>query len=102
MARSMANNNTTEDEENASCHKFSVLGDFEGSNIHSCQINRKGDKCNLLIKSDTNTKGCTHWFMFAVLAKEPCTVTFTVLNNKRKGDLYKEGMQIAIYNSLAP
>ena len=45
----------------------------------------------ILLRSDTNTKGCLHWFSFSVKAKEPCTMTFSILNNKRHGQLYTEG-----------
>ena len=43
-----------------------------------------------------------HWYFFSVLAKEPCKVTFTILNNKRKGELFKDGMQIAAFDEANP
>lgn len=62
-----------------------ILGDFESANIGPCAINKAQDKVSFLLKSDTNTKGCMHWFMFAVQAKQECTITFSILNNKRNG-----------------
>ena len=37
--------------------------------------------------------------MYAVKVRQPCTITFSILNNKRQGQLYKDGMQIAILDS---
>lgn len=68
-----------------SFNNIKILGDFEGANIGPCTINKTQDKVSFLLKSDTNTKGCMHWFMFGVQAKEECTVTFSILNNKRNG-----------------
>ncbi|KAL4478961.1 hypothetical protein ABPG72_019398 [Tetrahymena utriculariae] len=141
---------------------FTVLGNFESSNINFCTVDKKETKCQILLRSDTNTKGCLHWFMFTVKInnlfktkkqteqvenKESITIeqeeknqilnqdgnqsdqsfdkkwivieddeldiedknaneenlsktiTFSILNNKRNGYLYKEGMQIAIFDS---
>ena len=61
------------------------MGDFECANIGIATINAKNDKVQILLKSDSNTKGCIHWFEFNVVVTEPCTVTFSILNNKRHG-----------------
>ncbi len=55
----------------------------------------------VLMRSDTNTKGCIHWFMFTVIVKQPCKITFSLLNNTRNGQLYKDGMKVATLDSLA-
>jgi hypothetical protein len=85
---------------NQSFEKVQVMGDFESANISHTTINKANDRVQILLRSDTNTKGCTHWFMFTVVAKKQCTVTFSILNNKRNGQLYKDGMQIAVLDSL--
>ncbi|EAR98396.2 zinc carboxypeptidase family protein (macronuclear) [Tetrahymena thermophila SB210] len=76
--------------------KIMVMGDYENSNIFSCSINKSNDQLMVLLKSDSNTKGCVHWFQFTVVAKEPCTIQFIILNNKRNGQHYKDGMKIAV------
>ncbi|KAL4452873.1 hypothetical protein ABPG74_002438 [Tetrahymena malaccensis] len=76
--------------------KIMVVGDYENSNIFSCSINKSNDQLMILLKSDSNTKGCVHWFQFTVVAKEPCTIQFVILNNKRNGQHYKDGMKIAV------
>ncbi|EAR84316.2 zinc carboxypeptidase family protein (macronuclear) [Tetrahymena thermophila SB210] len=145
---------------------FTVLGNFESSNINFCTVDKKESKCQILLRSDTNTKGCLHWFMFTVKINnlfktkkqteqidnkesitieqeeknqtinqdvvnqndqsfdkkwiviedddqdvedkkeieenQSKTITFSILNNKRNGYLYKEGMQIAIFDSSKP
>lgn len=72
--------------------KISVMGDYESANIGICVQGLKEDRINILLRSDINTKGCIHWFMFTVVAKEPCYVTFCLMNNTRNGQLFKEGM----------
>ncbi|KAL4432359.1 hypothetical protein ABPG74_011118 [Tetrahymena malaccensis] len=144
---------------------FTVLGNFESSNINFCTVDKKESKCQILLRSDTNTKGCLHWFMFTVKINnvfkqkkqseqvenkdsitivqeeksqilnqdgnqndqsfdkkwivieddeldvenknlieenQSKTITFSILNNKRNGYLYKEGMQIAVFDSSKP
>lgn len=76
-----------------------IQGDYESANIGACAQSNKEDKINVLLRSDVNTKGCIHWFMFTVIAKEPCTITFCIMNNTRNGVLFKDGMQISIYDS---
>jgi len=81
-------------------NKLSILSDFESSNIGICVQNKREDRMNILLKSDTNTNGCIHWFYFLVVVKSPCTMTFSIMNNKRQGQLFKEGMQISVRDSL--
>ncbi len=56
--------------------KVHIFGDFENANIGCCCFNKKQNAVQILLKSDTNTKGCLHWFMFSAVAKEPGTVCF--------------------------
>ena len=57
-------------------NSFTVLGNHESSNIGFCAVNQTESKCQILLRADTNTKGCLHWFMF--------TVKITSLQSGRK------------------
>lgn len=47
-------------------NKIQIFGDYEGANIGMATINKQNDKVSILVRSDTNTKGCVHWFNFGV------------------------------------
>lgn len=76
--------------------KIFVFGDYENSNISSASIDVANTQLMILLRSDSNTKGCLHWFSFIVLAKQQCNIRFSILNNKKNGLFFKEGMKIAI------
>ena len=69
---------------------------FESGNIDSVYLASQDNEYNLLCKTDTNTKGNTHWFYFKVQNWRPKqTATFNIMNVAR--DLtrfYNKGMQI--------
>jgi len=47
----------------------------------------------LEMESDTQTTGRTQWFYFACYNSLPCTVTFRIVNFRKKRSLYRCGMQ---------
>jgi len=42
--------------------KISLFGDFENANISAASIDVANTQLMILLRSDTNTKGCLHWF----------------------------------------
>lgn len=42
--------------------KISIFGDFENSNISAASIDVANTHLMILLRSDSNTKGCLHWF----------------------------------------
>lgn len=40
--------------------------------------------------------------MFRVTVSQPSKIKFTILNNQRNGDLYREGMKITYFDEREP
>ncbi|CAD8055503.1 unnamed protein product [Paramecium sonneborni] len=74
-----------------------VYGSFENSNIMAVQ--QEGNELNILLNGDTNTNGCTQWFYFGILVKQPQQLTFRILNNRRGKSLLKEYNHIRVYDN---
>ena len=74
---------------NANNESFRILADFENSNIQAYRIITENKDCytiRLLMRGDTNAllNGFTQWFFFKVSAKKPVSLSFEILNFRKK------------------
>ncbi len=73
---------------------------FESGNLDRVSI-ASLNEYNLFLNPDTNTKGHSQWFYFAVTNTEKGrTVTFSVLNCTKPVGLFEDGMRPVAYSEL--
>lgn len=69
---------------------FKIIADFENSNILGFKYIRENKDSHLvkiLMRGDTNSLvsgGFTHWFFFKIVAKKPISLTFEIVNFRKK------------------
>ena len=51
-----------------------------------------------MMQNDINTYGCTQWFFFRVLNKEPAKITILINNFYKISSLYQKGMKVLIFS----
>ena len=74
---------------------FRILADFENSNIQAYRIspeNKDYYTIRLLMRGDTNAllTGFTQWFFFKVSAKKPVSLSFEIMNFRKKMSDYND------------
>ena len=70
---------------------------FEGGNLDLALKVKEGEY-DLLMRTDSNTKGHHQWFYFSVKNKSTGTFKFSILNFTKENSLHQQGMRIAIYS----
>jgi hypothetical protein len=74
---------------------------FECGNLgYVCRVS--ASVYNLVMTSDTNSRGHTQWFFFRVSGTAAGqTATFNLINFEKSASLYNEGMKVLYYSSTA-
>jgi len=70
---------------------------FESGNL-DVAIKQSENEYDLLMRTDTNTKGHKQWFYFSVKNKKTGVYKFNILNFTKQSSLYNHGMKIALYS----
>lgn len=70
---------------------------FESGNLKKA-IKMSDYEYKLLLNSDTNTYGQNHWYYFTVFNPRKSPITFQIINMLKFDDLYKAGLQPAIFS----
>lgn len=52
------------------------------------------------MQNDTNTKGCTQWFYFCVVASRRAKVKLRVMNFYKPTSLYMAGMKVLVSGDM--
>ncbi len=73
--------------------------EFSGGNLYAAGEIEPGHYA-LWIQNDFNSSRFRQWFHFEVVAHEPLTARFTLVNCKKRQSLFQQGMKIAICSSL--
>ena len=71
---------------------------FESGNL-SKSIKMSDYEYKLFINNDVGNKSYNHWFYFSVKNPRKSTVTFNIVNLKKKDVLYTEGMKPAVFST---
>jgi hypothetical protein len=76
--------------------EFTFDSQFEGGNLDKA-LWTKESEFNLFLTSDTNTRGHTQWFYFAVrnIHKDK-SITINIMNFSKNGSLFSRGMRPAV------
>jgi hypothetical protein len=78
--------------------EFTFDSQFEGGNLDKA-LWVKESEFNLFLTADTNTRGHTQWFYFAVHnVHKDRTVTFNIMNFTKNGSLFSRGMRPAVFS----
>lgn len=78
--------------------EFAFDSQFEGGNLDKVVWVKEGE-FNLFLTADTNTRGHTQWFYFAVRnAHKDKSVVFNIMNFSKNGSLFSKGMRPAVFS----
>ena len=51
-----------------------------------------------MLQNDTNSKGTTQWFNFAISISEAATYKFNIINLTKNRSLFEKGMNVTYYS----